>query len=1514
MATSNTDLAFSAYDLNMWGTGTAGINQTWEMWALNQHLTWGQRFGIGFDVGIASASGSIGVNAVADAKLGLVATLQGTTGDVDINYHYGANIYAPDVALAGSKVEINTANWWADNESIVSHSPNFQFDLGLAYQFDVSASVDYQDSYSVLGGLKSDSGSGNIWSTAFGTGGVKTLPIVHLGMNPDAAGTAGNYFDFSLFDYHTSLAGDASFNFDNWLGLPVAGFLSLPRGVDTSATNTTPTQNDTFAAYGKGAPFFQFGVDVDQLVGYFFGFDTSALSGNISLPFGAGNLSYTILDMDLVYQLALAQKFTFNPDDIAVKMTSSLGETKWGVLGNTFSFNTPASGTGDLTFSTDYYLQGTLTNNTGVNGTVLVKLDVLDFGKIALLKQDIPLLSNDMWLFNKDIPVDMGTQHNDFTVHYSDDVARSSGTNAQVLGSDNTIEFDIQRVSDFTMTLTGLDSLVLVTLITSRPGYLSNYQYLFNTHTTGGGYDYDATYTLSLKDLPSGNHYKIIVSEINSNGLVGYGDASAAGFNVDYAITRANSAPIFTGIVPHAFGGATTTHTVTENHSFVYNYGNAFYDQDIANVDSLTYTITQANGSALPAWMQVDTVNKTITMNPVTGAPDAILRLVATDESGISASADVTFSTPAPADNAGNNTATAKAIGTILLDAYSSVSDYAGIDDDMYDYYSFSINSTSNISIKLANDTTSASLEAVLLASDGTTVITNTSGLAAGSYYVRVQANSGHSDYNLSIKNSVQDLGGSSSSPVNIALGNHYYVLQDYVSTSDTSDEYKITLDTKAWGVINGLDTSYSHGWNGYVYRNGVYSGGGTDQSYWDAELPVGDTTIALSPSSWVVTTPYTYWVSTGFGSGYWKTTYTDTNYTYNGFTSASLAIDRLPVLANAIPDKEITVLQPFSFSLANNTFYDADGDAIKSVTATLEDGSPLPSWLKFDSSNMTFNGLAQNIVDPISVKVVATFNHMIASNSLDYQNALSVTDIFKITAVVSDNVGNSTTTAQIISVSNQTALNPVPSSDGNDYFALQLDHTAPIAINFAGVATTATIELLAMDGTVLETATADANGNLQLITGSLLNGEYFLHLQTAATPRGYLLTIDGNYQVTPSSKATLDENSDSGLFNTDSITADNTPLLTGTATADVNVLIFDNNTKIGETTADSSGKWSFITSALNDGSYNLITKAQDVAGNLSVASQTLSVTIDTQAPNPSSLPEAITTFIAELSDKPLSILTGTAEVGATVTLNDGSVLLGGTLVKSTGEWSFALPELTDGAHTITSFVFDVAGNKSIATDLNITTVNFDTAVITTSDDQLLVGNGWFNVVSFKNATAGITLNLTSELPQTTGFGNKTLVSIEGIIGSQFNDFIQGNDDANIIDGNGGIDILAGGKGNDVYIVHSNSEIVSERSGEGIDSIISTTSDYSLGENIENLGLDIRDETTALNGTGNALNNIITGNANNNVLAGGAGDDTINAGAGNDTIDGGSGDDTVIFSGNFTEYTDSIQWHDLHHC
>ena len=95
----------------------------------------------------------------------------------------------------------------------------------------------------------------------------------------------------------------------------------------------------------------------------------------------------------------------------------------------------------------------------------------------------------------------------------------------------------------------------------------------------------------------------------------------------------------------------------------------------------------------------------------------------------------------------------------------------------------------------------------------------------------------------------------------------------------------------------------------------------------------------------------------------------------------------------------------------------------------------------------------------------------------------------------------------------------------------------------------------------------------------------------------------------------------------------------------------------------------------------------------------------------------------------------------------------------------------------------------------------------------------------------------------------------------------------------------AGVLGNDLYMVDNTGDSVTENANEGTDTVQSTRT-YTLGANLENLTLS---GTTAINGTGNTLDNVLTGNTAANTLTGNAGHDTLNGGAGADTLRGGTG-------------------------
>jgi Ca2+-binding RTX toxin-like protein len=140
---------------------------------------------------------------------------------------------------------------------------------------------------------------------------------------------------------------------------------------------------------------------------------------------------------------------------------------------------------------------------------------------------------------------------------------------------------------------------------------------------------------------------------------------------------------------------------------------------------------------------------------------------------------------------------------------------------------------------------------------------------------------------------------------------------------------------------------------------------------------------------------------------------------------------------------------------------------------------------------------------------------------------------------------------------------------------------------------------------------------------------------------------------------------------------------------------------------------------------------------------------------------------------------------------------------------------------------------------------------------------------------------------------NDRLDGLDGndkLIGRTGNDTLFGGNGSDLLHGGAGIDVMNGGFGDDVYYVDAGNDKIVELVGQGIDSVVSTTTGYCLPAYVEHMTLS----TGARNGVGNALDNWLCGNGLDNILAGDNSADSLVGRGGKDYLYGQRGNDVLV--------------------
>ena len=119
--------------------------------------------------------------------------------------------------------------------------------------------------------------------------------------------------------------------------------------------------------------------------------------------------------------------------------------------------------------------------------------------------------------------------------------------------------------------------------------------------------------------------------------------------------------------------------------------------------------------------------------------------------------------------------------------------------------------------------------------------------------------------------------------------------------------------------------------------------------------------------------------------------------------------------------------------------------------------------------------------------------------------------------------------------------------------------------------------------------------------------------------------------------------------------------------------------------------------------------------------------------------------------------------------------------------------EAATGGHSGT--ITGTGYNDTFIAEQGTYTYNGSGGWTTHSDHDTWSNTGGMDVVDYRNATSGVTVDLRLSTAQNTGFGTTRLLNIEGINGSDYDDVITGNSGDNRFEGRGGNDTFNIGSG-----------------------------------------------------------------------------------------------------------------------
>ncbi|HZW24918.1 MAG TPA: putative Ig domain-containing protein [Gallionella sp.] len=452
---------------------------------------------------------------------------------------------------------------------------------------------------------------------------------------------------------------------------------------------------------------------------------------------------------------------------------------------------------------------------------------------------------------------------------------------------------------------------------------------------------------------------------VNASYTDGHGTVESVNSSSTTAVVNVNDAPT----VSMALADQATLQEAV--FSFTVPAG-IFDDVDFIHGDALSYSATLADGAALPGWLTFDAATGIFSGIPTNQDVGNLNVLVtATDTGGLSASSafnlNVVNVNDAPTANADSGAATEDG-GAVLLDVATLLAN----DSDPDFIHGDALNI---VGVSQADSGAAVSLLNGAVQYDPST----SSGQANSTLFQSLAQGQTATD---TFSYTVSDMAGATSTAtvtMTITGTNDGPVTADDVASvqedgtltaagnvlaNDTDVDQGAVLSVANIGTLQGNYGSLSLNADGsYVYTldNALVQFMGAGQSVTE--------TFAYEATDGIAATPATLTVTIAGTSD-------------------------VPVLATQLADQTRQQDAAFSFAVPAGSFTDIDNGDVLSYSATLADGSALPSWLSFDAATQTFSGTPGNAdVGSLSIVVTATDSGGLSASSTFAVDVANVND-----------------------------------------------------------------------------------------------------------------------------------------------------------------------------------------------------------------------------------------------------------------------------------------------------------------------------------------------------------------------------------------------------------------------------------------------------------------------------------------------------------------------------------------